>query len=45
MAILQVPLSTIIDSDFKKEGIISDTERLNYYGQSDHVRIYSKETI
>jgi len=45
MAILQVPLSTIIDVDFKKEGIISDSEKLNYYGQSDHVRIYSEKNF
>jgi len=43
IAILQAPLSTIIDVDFKKEDAISDIDRLNFYGQSDHVRIYSEK--
>ncbi len=45
IALLQVPLSTIIDIDFKKENIISDTDRLNFYGQLDHVRIYSEKNF
>ena len=45
LAILQVPLSTIIDIDFKKEGVASDIERLKFYGQSDHVRIYSEKNF
>ena len=43
LAILQVPLSTIIKKDFKKENINTDKERLYNYGQIDHVRVFSKE--
>ena len=45
LAILQAPLSKIIDVDFKKEGVVSDIERLKFYGQSDHVRIYSEKNF
>jgi len=43
LAILQVPLSTLIKKDFKKENVNTNNERLDNYGQIDHVRIISKE--
>jgi len=43
VAILQVPLSTLIKKDFKKENVNTDNGRLDNYGQIDHVRIISKE--
>ena len=43
VAMLQVPLSTLIKKDFKKENVNTNNERLDNYGQIDHVRIISKE--
>tara|TARA_Y100001970_G_C14110263_1_gene790467 strand:+ start:45 stop:839 length:795 start_codon:yes stop_codon:yes gene_type:complete len=45
IAILQAPVSTIIDIDFKKEGVTSNADRLKFYGQTDHVRIYSEKNF
>ena len=44
-AILQVPMSDEIDVDYKKENIQTEEERIENYGQFDHVRIYAKKTI
>lgn len=43
LAILQAPLSTIIKKDFKKKNVNTENERLNNYGQIDHVRVFSKK--
>ena len=42
-ALLQVPLSTLIDKDFKKNEFNTKKEKLNLYGQVDHVRIFSEK--
>ena len=42
-AILQVPMSDEIDVDYKKENIQTEEERIENYGQFDHVRIYAKK--
>lgn len=42
IAILQVPFSSNIDKDYKTDAVKSDLDRLNYYGQTDHVRVYSE---
>lgn len=44
-AILQVPISYIIDSTYENESIISEEEREKHFGQFDHVRIYGKDYI
>ena len=41
-AILQVPFSNLIIKDFSLANLNSKKDRLKYYGQEDHVRIYSK---
>ena len=42
-AILQVPMSDEIDVDYKKDEIKSEEERIENYGQFDHVRVYAKK--
>lgn len=42
LAILQVPFSNMITEDFSMENTSNKNERLKYYGQEDHVRIYSR---
>ena len=39
-AILQVPISKLIEKTFENFSITSPEEREQYFGQSDHVRIY-----
>ena len=41
-AILQVPFSNLIDEDFSVTNLNNKYDRFKYYGQEDHVRIYSK---
>jgi predicted SAM-dependent methyltransferase len=45
MAILQTPYSKIIDQDYFIEKNLSPEENLKFYGQNDHVRIYSKKAL
>jgi len=45
LAILQTPLSKIIDEDYTNPSVKTDNDRLNFYGQEDHVRIYSKKSL
>ena len=40
LAILQVPISKTHNYTFEQEGVLTEEERLNVYGQRDHVRIY-----
>jgi predicted SAM-dependent methyltransferase len=42
LAILQVPFSKKIKKDFKIDNVDSNEDRLKFYGQEDHVRIYSE---
>ena len=44
-AILQTPYSKIIDEDYTNPSVKTDNDRLNFYGQEDHVRIYSKKSL
>ena len=45
MAILQTPYSKIIDQDYFINKKLSPEENLKFYGQNDHVRIYSKKSL
>ena len=38
-------MSDEIDVDYKKDEIKSEEERIENYGQFDHVRVYAKKTI
>ncbi|MBT3408030.1 methyltransferase domain-containing protein [Candidatus Woesearchaeota archaeon] len=42
-AILQVPISENLKNTFENNKIKSKKERLKFFGQSDHVRIYAKD--
>jgi len=42
-AILQTPYSEKLDKTFSSEDIKSDKERLKYYGQADHLRVFGKD--
>lgn len=42
-AILQVPISPILDKSFEDNDIISKRSRERYFGQFDHVRIYGQD--
>ena len=44
-AILQTPYSKIINEDYINPTVKTDKDRLNFYGQEDHVRIYSKKSL
>ncbi len=44
-AILQVPISNIIDSTYEDETITISSEREKHFGQFDHVRIYGKDYV
>ncbi len=43
IAILQTPYSRLFHSNFEDEGINTDELRLFFYGQEDHVRIFSEK--
>ncbi len=43
IAILQTPFSQILHANFEDEGINSDELRNIYYGQQDHVRLFSEK--
>ena len=42
-ALLQVPLSGVIDKTYEDPGIVTEEERVEHFGQKDHVRIYGKK--
>jgi len=42
-AILQVPVSKVLDKTFEDPAIISPAEKEKYFGQKDHVRIYGQD--
>jgi SAM-dependent methyltransferase len=42
-AILQVPVSNVLEQTFEDFTIISPLEREKHFGQKDHVRIYGKD--
>ena len=41
-AILQTPYSRILSRNFEEEKIITDEQRLFFYGEKDHFRIFSE---
>jgi len=41
-AILQTPVSQLLHKNFEDPGITTDTQKIYFYGQNDHVRIISK---
>jgi SAM-dependent methyltransferase len=43
IAILQTPYSKLLQNNFEDEGINTDKLRLFFYGQEDHVRIFSEK--
>ncbi|UBM63571.1 methyltransferase domain-containing protein [Candidatus Sulfidibacterium hydrothermale] len=42
-AILQVPISPVLEKTFEDPDITSKADREKYYGQFDHVRLYGKD--
>ena len=42
-ALLQVPYSFQLDKTFEDKTIVSKSDRENYFGQFDHVRIYGRD--
>jgi SAM-dependent methyltransferase len=44
-AILQVPISLKLEKTFEDWSITSPEDRLKYYGQKDHVRIYAMDYV
>lgn len=42
-ALLQVPLSEILEKTYENADILTEGERLKQFGQKDHVRIYGKD--
>jgi hypothetical protein len=42
-AILQVPVSMVLDHTYEDPTMISESQRAKAYGQKDHVRIYGKD--
>jgi SAM-dependent methyltransferase len=44
-AILQVPVSKVLEKTYEDFTITSSEEREKYFGQKDHVRIYGKDYI
>jgi len=42
-AIVMVPILLNLESDFENPDFRSDSERWKYFGQNDHVRLYSKQ--
>lgn len=42
-AILQVPISVVLDQTYEDKTIQSEHERESAYGQSDHMRLYGKD--
>lgn len=44
-AILQVPISTVLEPTYEDITIISPQDREKHFGQKDHVRIYGKDYI
>lgn len=43
IAILQVPISLNLEKTFEDFNITGETERIKYFGQKDHVRIYGQD--
>lgn len=43
IAILQTPYSKLLKSNFEEENIRTEAERFFFYGQEDHVRIFSEK--
>lgn len=44
-AILQVPISNILDVTYENSAITDPKDRENHFGQFDHVRIYGKDYV
>ncbi len=44
-AILQVPISNLLDKTLEDFSIIDPQERLKTFGQEDHVRVYGKDYV
>jgi SAM-dependent methyltransferase len=43
IAILQTPYSAMLHSTWEDAGIVSDSSRLQAFGQEDHVRLYGRD--
>jgi SAM-dependent methyltransferase len=43
LALLQVPVSEVIEITYENPDIVTAEERLKHFGQKDHVRIYGKK--
>ncbi|MBN2214073.1 MAG: methyltransferase domain-containing protein [Bacteroidales bacterium] len=44
-ALLQVPVSEILEKTYEDPAIQTEEERLKHFGQKDHVRIYGKDYL
>lgn len=44
-AILQVPISAILKNTYENPDVITDEQRIEHYGQYDHVRIYGQDYV
>lgn len=42
-AILQVPIAEQLKETFEDRSLVTPSERLNHYGQRDHVRLYGRD--
>jgi len=42
-ALLMVPIALACETTIEKDNITTDQERIDYYGQSDHVRLYGRD--
>jgi glycosyltransferase involved in cell wall biosynthesis len=43
LAILQTPYSNYLEATFSDDGIVGPEDRLYFYGQEDHVRLFGKD--
>ena len=44
-AVLQVPFSNLLEKTYENPEVITDAQRIEHYGQFDHVRIYGHDYI
>jgi predicted SAM-dependent methyltransferase len=44
-AVLQVPISKTLKATYENPNVTTDSERIQHYGQYDHVRIYANDYV
>lgn len=45
LAILQTPFSAVLEHTFEDPGVATDAQRLEAYGQADHVRLFGRDIV